>query len=292
MFILNKRMREVSKELKQICRAFSKNQHVKVVLDRTIKITDGETDFNNYFQTKKIKIGIKGIKTEKDPEYVFVQAMIILYHELQHVEQNNQIWNETATPEFFYNALATAKNGDYYLQNYNYDLRELDANYVGIHMAYERIKKEYPEINTFENVKKYMLNHSFFRDYVKEIEKAEDMEDLDKNIFEVMAEEFPFVTKKIERCTFEVSKDHQPDEFLRPFTNYCNENNINYPDILARAKGHSEANFFSDKVIGTVMLGIYPKYQELAIKNGIPIEPLNQVLNEFSSLEKSEMTKE
>ena len=280
MFFKIKENHSNLKKLKEIVKIISKSYHFKIRLTVRKPSDFGRVFFDDNMKNIQLQIGIMDYLFQKDPTFNFVRSLIILYHELQHVKQNEDIQNGVSSPEMFYNVIAISKNQDYYLQNYNLDLREMDANYVGIHKAYERIKKEYPEINVFENIKKYMLEHSFFKDYFSKIKMASTMEEIDA-IFDEMLERIPQIPKSIERCTFEISKDHKPDEFLKPFTDYCNEHDINYPNILAKANDHLGVNFFSDKVIGTVMVGLYPEYKELMKKNGLEEKSLDEIIKEL-----------
>lgn len=291
MFFKIKENHSNLKKLKEIVKTISKSYHFKIRLTVRKPSDFGRVFFDDNMKNIQVQIGVMDYLFQKDPTFNFVRSLIILYHELQHVKQNEDIQNGVSSPEMFYNVIAISKNQDYYLQNYNFDLREMDANYVGIHKAYERIKKEYPEINIFENIKKYMLEHSFFQDYFPKIKMASTMEEIDA-IFDEMLERIPQIPKSIERCTSEISKSHKPDEFLKHFTDYCNEHDINYPNILIKAKYHSDANFLSDKVIGRIMLDKYPEYQELAIKNHIQVDPLDKILEEFTLLGKMEIEKD
>ena len=287
MFLKVQKNNYYLKELKEISKDFSRMYNLDISLTPDLDLDFGVTNFNNNLKTLNILVGTKNYLFQNDPEYIFAQTLIILYHELQHYEQNNLVYKGNATKELFFNTISSnMKNRDYYNQNYHYDFRELDANYVSIHKAYERIRSQYPEINALNMIKKYMLNHSIFKEYIKEIENVFSMEELDQFVFEPMFDRLPSIPKTIDRCSSEKSKYHTPDEFLLPFQEYCNDRDIYYPDLLMRAKCNTSENinFLSDKIIGTVMTHLHPEYEELLKKNNLKEQSLDEVMQELRNL--------
>lgn len=274
MFLYKKRKNAYISELEKLCQKLSKTNNYRIFLANSLNVNNGDTKYFKKSSKMYSRIGIKDFISSNDKEFAFVQTLIIIFHELQHKKQNDQINNGTASPEMFYDAISIFENRDYYEQNYKIDLRELDANYVGINNAYEYLLINHPEINAFEMIKRYMMDHSFFSEYTEDIEKLNSIEEIN-NIFEVMIKSISFKLKTMERCA--------EDRFFNSILSFWDDTGINPIATLIEATNCSElnVNFLSDKIVGIITRDLNPEYLPLFERNHISIETLDDVMNEI-----------
>lgn len=268
------------KELKKLFEYYSQKKNISIHFKNNSIIGSGETKFNKDPSKENIKIGKKNYFIQKDPQYAFVQTLITLFHELQHVEQDEDLRDGTASPEMFYDAIATFENRGYYIKNYCYDKRELEAHISGINYAYSYLMESHPEINVFHYIKRYVEERSIFQDYSDEISKANTIEELNQFVFDRMIEDRKYLPKDVELC---VDKNGKLDDFTNPLETYCYDNYVNLKADLIEIKllGTEDVNFLSDKIVGIITRDLNPEYLPLFERNHIPMETLDDAMNEI-----------
>lgn len=106
------------------------------------------------------------IMTENEDTYIsnnqindekFMELMYVIFHEYRHIVQ---IENSKYSPDFSKKSINIAKmsaikdNGfeDYYSDNYNNDIAELDASIYGIEEAIRYVNSHFPQVNAERGV--------------------------------------------------------------------------------------------------------------------------------------------
>ncbi|MBQ9302758.1 hypothetical protein [Butyrivibrio sp.] len=116
------------------------------------------------YDTKEIKIFVDKGKLKIACKGEFVLLTVALFHELRHAYQYKEMLLNTASVEILCSHLASSDNRDYYLQNYKYDLAEIDAERFGVIHAYDYLRKIYPDKESFELVLEYLHSKKEKRD--------------------------------------------------------------------------------------------------------------------------------
>ena len=280
MFVKLSKAKQYLQEFIEFTNGFSEEYGITVKLRPDLEIGEGETKYFDVPASVPIGIGVNNYLLQKDPAYTFVKTIITFYHELQHVKQNEDLRNGTASPEMFYDAIATFENRGYYIKNYHYDKRELDAHVSSINYAYSYLMEFHPEMDVFYYVKKYVEERSIFQDYSDEISKANTIEKLNQFVFDKMIEDRKYLPKDMELC---VNENGKLDDFTNPLEKYCYDNYINLKANLIEIKllGTEDINFLSDKIVGIITRDLNPEYLPLFERNHIPMETLDDAMNEI-----------
>lgn len=140
----------------------------RIILNYDYNIGNGYCD-NYYDSDKEIHIGVKELKSifnKEIPNELFVKLIVNLYHEIQHYYQQLAFFenNQEKDESLFYNYLACIGNGQGYynpeINPYNYynNVRELDAEYMGIKKAYNFLITIFSEKEAEQLIVNYFNN--------------------------------------------------------------------------------------------------------------------------------------
>lgn len=234
--------------------------------------TEGSTDFD----TNEIKIGISewDFDMQLSNSRVLVSTLVTLFHERQHVVQNNDVMNGNANDDMVLSHLVDSNNKFYYLFNYKRAPRELDAEFSGVGMTYQYMTDNLgiKEDKAFSMIKDYIefkKDHSNFYDGVN-YKAAKSMEEL-YNMFDVKYESaqrdhdpYDEIYRKPERIYVRTGLfKKEPKDVIRHIPNtdiafkYMNE----HPDIKALfgtfdgVKGIRDRN----KIMAAITLELKPE---------------------------------
>lgn len=275
------------KELKQIMKTMSNDIGVKIRFDKMMAIGDGYIEYNKNYTPKQICIGIKDIYDKKSFYDLFLFSLVVIYHESYHFKQNKMIHNGTASIAIISNGIATFHNQKYYKKNYKFDIMELEADNYGIHMAYNRLLRDYPEINAIQHIKSYMKTRPFYEDYHDQIDQVKTIDDIDL-ILDQVFKNLPDQRKSLDTT----------DDFVVLINKYWTNTGINIMALLVQTENAIQElkeddpekwqdlsiNFLCDKTVTAFTLMKVPEYQIFFdnIKEHIPTPDM--IVQEFQDI--------
>lgn len=106
---------------------------------------------------RKVNLNLRNLLL-KDNFTNFTKALIILYHECEHLKQYEACCGGYASAAIAVELIARQQNEDFYEDNYSSFTYEIQAERVGISKAYLYIAEKYPEFDAFECIKGYIDN--------------------------------------------------------------------------------------------------------------------------------------
>ena len=277
------------KKLKQIAKTiFDRNGH-KFVFDNKELFGNGSVKYSDN-GPMIARIGISGFHKHKNQHENFTIMLIVMYHEFKHIQQNETIRNGTSNIPFVYDAIAGFENRSYYIKNYKHSIRELDADSYGIHMAYNRLTKNHPEINAIQHIKTYMKTRLFYENYHDQIDQVKTIDDVNI-ILDKVFETLPDQRKSLDTT----------DDFVVLMDKYWTNTGINIRALLVQTENairelkeddperwqDLSINFLCDKTVTSFTLMNVPEYQIFFnnIKEEIPtpdviVRELEEIINE------------
>ena len=281
MFLKNRQDAETPeiKEIKELCEkmtAASKKRYVFRPIKK-LNIKNSEIDFIQ----KYIAIGLNGFGLNQNKKTDFVLLILIIYHEFQHLLQIENINAGKADSSFVFSHISQVNNYYYYHSKYNHSVNmlELDADRGGVRGAYAYIKKHHPEIDAISILKKILLDRDMYADHVSDIDKINTVEDFDTYLFIPIAKELKSKIKTFDGC--------EKDEFSKYMDRYWYETGDNpKSDVLVSSADN--INLLCDKLVASITVELHPEYEELCIKNGVPVPKFEDVLLEIKGLAKEE----
>lgn len=254
------------KSFKKWTTDYIKTRHTSIKLryDPDMKIVTGMTDNkdNSYeiilgIADSSIKnIGTFGWMKEQD----FVKLGVTLFHELAHCDQHIQ----DTSKEILLSDLSKYKNADYYINNWHIMQHEIDAEYKGIMLMWEKLDETYPDKSD-----KLMFDYLRYREYdeengkkiyiIKEPDEDYQSREQVQELFEQAYEDAAAQPKRFGIMALAAQRDR--NEIARLF---LTENRVPIPEytrfsnmIETAHNGHE-----SDVMMASIISYIHPELQD------------------------------
>ena len=243
-------------KLEELCSNLFNSTGFSFYLDKNIDSNNGGSTCVVNASHREVYVGWGDAVLTNDIKQVFANAVFSAHHERQHIQQFFDCQNGNAGNEVFYCHMSRNDNKNYYMQNYNLDYNELDADRCAIQYSLCYLIEVCPEIDAIESMKTCLKSKkSMYSDWESEIDKIQTIDDFDKYLFEPYEKKL-LATRKDRFNT----KDDEFNVFLnehREPLNRCGD--LRYDTIFA---SDDYNNTDCDKFVAAISKELHPEYAD------------------------------